>query len=78
MLTTYYVLGIGINSDVFHLFLIKTLLSDHTHFIDGKTKIYSNVSKVSPREARGVPVMPEGGAHALEPPSPEETLFLAI
>lgn len=44
LLAICYVPGIGISTDVFHLILIKALLSDYIHFINGETKMYSNPS----------------------------------
>lgn len=49
LLKTYYTPGIWLSISVFHLIFIKTLWGDHAHFVDGDTKMCSNLPKVLPQ-----------------------------
>lgn len=49
LLKTYYTPGIRLSISVFHLIFIKTLWGDHAHFVDGDTKMCSNLPKVLPQ-----------------------------
>lgn len=82
LLTPYYEPGIQLSTDVFPLIFIKTLLSDHAHFTDGETKMFSNLPKVLPQVRKRVSMSawrwsPHcGHLHGLSSHWPSGTVFL--